>query len=79
MPSPFPCMDPYLESPLYWEDFHESFITYARDALQPQLPPRYRARISEHVVLEATERVIIPDLTVVRRPPHLNRRRRRAA
>jgi Protein of unknown function (DUF4058) len=40
MPSPFPGMDPYLESPRYWQDFHGSFITYAREALQSQLPRR---------------------------------------
>jgi Protein of unknown function (DUF4058) len=68
MPSPFPGMDPYLESPRYWQDFHGSFITYAREALQSQLPRRYRARISERLVLEATERVMIPDITVVRHP-----------
>ena len=68
MPSLFPGIDPYLESPRYWQDFHDSFITYAREALQPQLPPRYRARISERLVLEATERVMIPDITVVRHP-----------
>lgn len=68
MPSPFPGMDPYLESPRYWQDFHERFITYAAEALQQQLPLRYRARISERLVLEATERVMIPDITVVRHP-----------
>ncbi|MBI3326080.1 MAG: DUF4058 family protein [Nitrospinae bacterium] len=68
MPSPFPGVDPYLESPRYWQDFHERFITYAAETLQPQLPERYRARISERLVLEATERVMIPDITVVRRP-----------
>ena len=68
MPTPFPGMDPYLESPRYWQDFHDSFITYARAALQPQLPQRYRARISERLVLEATERVMVPDITVVKRP-----------
>lgn len=65
MPSPFPGMDPYLESPRYWQDFHDSFITYAREGLQAQLPRRYRARISERPVLEATERMMIPDITVV--------------
>jgi len=68
MPSPFPGMDPYLESPRYWQDFHESFITYAREELQPRLPPRYRAMIGARLVVEATERVMIPDVTVVRRP-----------
>jgi hypothetical protein len=61
-------MDPYLESPLYWQDFHERFLPYAAEVLQPQLPNRYRARIGERVILEAIERAIIPDLTVVQRP-----------
>jgi hypothetical protein len=26
--SPFPGMDPYLEQ--YWEDFHPSFLVYAK-------------------------------------------------
>ena len=32
MPSPFPGMDPYLEDPSVWMDFHESFSTYLRDS-----------------------------------------------
>ena len=60
MPSPFPGMEPYLDSPLYWQDVHERFISYAAEALQPQLPPRYRARIGARVVLTAVDRVIIP-------------------
>lgn len=68
MPSPFPGIDPYLESPLYWQDFHERFLPYAAEVLQPQLPNRYRVRIGERVIVEAVERTIIPDLTVVQRP-----------
>jgi len=68
MPSPFPGSDPYLEAPRYWSDFHDSFITYAREQLQAQLPVQYRARISEWLVLEANQRVMIPDVSVVRRP-----------
>jgi len=68
MPSPFPGMDPYLESPLYWQDLHERFLPYAAEVLQPQLPNRYRARIGERVILEAIEGAIIPDLTVVQWP-----------
>ena len=30
MPSPFPGMDPYLENPEIFPDFHDSFITYLR-------------------------------------------------
>ncbi len=46
MRSPFPGMDPYLESPALWSDFHASFITYWRDALIDCLPDNYEARIS---------------------------------
>lgn len=41
MASPFPGMDPYLEQ--HWGDVHPSFITYARDQLQPHLAsPKHR-------------------------------------
>lgn len=49
MPGPFPGMDPYLERPDLWPDVHQSLITYIRDALQPQLRPRYHARIGERL------------------------------
>jgi hypothetical protein len=67
MPSPFPGIDPYLEGP-HWPDFHDTFITYARDEIQPQLTDRYIARVNDRVVLAAGERAVIPDVTVVRRP-----------
>jgi hypothetical protein len=38
MPSPFPGMDPYLENPEIFPDFHDSFITYLREVLQASLP-----------------------------------------
>ncbi|MBW3540169.1 MAG: DUF4058 family protein [Planctomycetes bacterium] len=28
MSSPFPGMDPYLEDPAFWPDFHSTFINY---------------------------------------------------
>src|SRR5256885_6518067 len=48
--SPFPGMDPYLEA--RWGDVHQSLITYARDALQPNLPPDLRARVEERVFVQ---------------------------
>ena len=48
--SPFPGMNPYLEQ--HWGDVHASLTTYARDALQPQLPHGLVARMEEYVVLE---------------------------
>ena len=51
MPSPFPGMDPYLEEAARWPDVHQSLITYIRDALQPEVRPRYYARIGERVYI----------------------------
>ncbi len=42
MPSPFPGMDPYLESWI-WADFHGSLITILRAQLNAKLPRRYLA------------------------------------
>jgi len=44
-------MDPYLETPALWSDFHASFITYWSDALLTYLPDNYEARINERVNL----------------------------
>src|SRR5437763_11345453 len=55
MASPFPGMDPYLEDPAFWSDFHRSFITYCRNAVLERLPDGYDARIDEKI------RVVIPE------------------
>jgi len=63
-------MDPYLET--RWGDVHQSLITYARDALQSQLPPDLRARVEERVFVETQVepiRRIVPDLHVAQYPP----------
>ena len=39
MPSPFPGMNPFLEHPLVWQDFHQSLVTRIRDALAGQVRP----------------------------------------
>lgn len=65
--SPFPGMDPYLEHPSLWPNVHQRLITYASDALQAQLAPRYYVSIGERVYLEAPERSVYPDLWVVER------------
>ncbi len=46
MPSIFPGMDPYLEDPAFWSDFHDSFIVYWSGALNDCLPECYEARIN---------------------------------
>ena len=51
MPSPFPGMNPYLEQPAAWQDFHQAFITYIRDALAEQIRPQYFVKIEESVFI----------------------------
>lgn len=52
MPSPFPGMDPFLESQ-EWEDFHYAFNGAIRDALAPRLAPRYVVRAERRVYVES--------------------------
>ena len=68
MPSPFPGMDPWLESPGVFPDFHNSFIAYLRAALNAVLPPPYFAAIGTRVVITGGERdqFVEPDVDVLR-------------
>ena len=45
MPSPFPGMDPYIEAPDIWPDFHHAFATEIRNALNRTMPKPYYARL----------------------------------
>lgn len=49
MPSPFPGMDPYVENPSIWPDFHSSMIAALRAQLNTRLPDRYVASSDRHV------------------------------
>jgi hypothetical protein len=73
MPSPFPGMDPYLEDPAFWSDFHARFLTYWCDAINDQLPGNYEARIDEKVNLveRSPDRIklIEPDTAVTQDRP----------
>ena len=52
MPSPFPGMDPYLESPDWFPDLHDSLIVIMKGTLQRSLPEPYYAQSSQRVWLE---------------------------
>lgn len=41
MPSPFPGMDPYLESPPFWGDLHISVLSAVKGELKRRLPRGY--------------------------------------
>ena len=71
MVSPFPGMDPYLESPTHWSDFHSTYIHALRESINERLPRNYAARIEEEVVIvepEVGERNTRPDVSVSRDP-----------
>ena len=73
MPSPFPGMDPYIENPARWPDFHSRFISALGDDLGDRLAPDYLVRLDERVYVtdegaEPEQQSILPDVSVLR--PH---------
>lgn len=72
MPSPFPGMDPYIEARNRWADFHHNFIIGCQGALNAKLPRNYVATSNERLQLmserERRTGVLLPDVSVVRRP-----------
>jgi hypothetical protein len=66
-------MDPYLEAPDIWPDFHDAFAGEIRNALNSSLPSPYYARLEMRPEIgivedEGYERRIVPDVAVVRHP-----------
>ena len=70
MPSPFPGMDPFLESQGFWQDFHTSLLTYCRESLNTSLPGHYAALMEERISLvDLTGEALAgfrPDVSIVR-------------
>lgn len=66
MPSPFPGMDPYLEHPDIFPDFHDRLITYISESLQSSLPEPYFAALGRRAWIEVSERYVGPDVNVLR-------------
>jgi len=66
--NPFPGMNPFLEDPAYWPDFHARFITYLSDAIAEHLPDAYESRIDESVRLVQMSpekiKLFYPDIAV---------------
>lgn len=61
-------MDPYLEDPAFWPDFHPTFLGCLREAIADRLPEPYEARLNERVKLiqmsEEMIQLIYPDVGV---------------
>jgi hypothetical protein len=58
-------MDPYLEARSLWSGVHASMITYFQEALQPQLRPKYIARIEERLQLTQISQSYVPDVVLL--------------
>jgi len=71
MLSPFPGMDPFLEDPIEWPDFHSSFINELRTHLAPAVSSNFVVRIEERVYIthqfdDPGFSYLIPDVVVTR-------------
>jgi hypothetical protein len=72
MVSPSPGVDPYLEGTHFWEGFHNGFLHYVQEDLQPRLPGNYVATLEMRIYFqpEGEPRAPrVPDLEVVRTGP----------
>ncbi len=54
MPSPFPGMDPYLETPKLWPAFQHQLLACLYQNLLPGLVDRYRARVGTRTYVAET-------------------------
>jgi hypothetical protein len=71
MPSPFPGMNPYLEQPDAWADFHHRFVIAIGDALTALVRPNFIVKVGEHVFiheLSAEDRYLVghADVSIAR-------------
>lgn len=55
MPSPFPGMNPYLESPELWTEVHHRLISAIATAIESALPPSYRVAIEKRIYNQVPE------------------------
>lgn len=71
MPSPFPGMNPYLELPALWHEFHNRLIVALSDVLTPDLQPRYYVAVETRTYLDDDNPELlvgIPDAIVLTAP-----------
>ena len=55
-------MDPYIERPEIWPDFHNQLIAAVKAILQPLLRPRYAAISEDRLFVVESDRPIRPDV-----------------
>lgn len=74
MPSPFPGMDPFVEQNPLFQELHTQILAEMQATLQPQLRPKYVARLERHLsegsVWDASPSTVSlerrePDVTII--------------
>ncbi|MEB3292764.1 MAG: DUF4058 family protein [Synechococcales bacterium] len=68
MPSPLPGMNPFLETPELWSEFHSRMIVAIADALDETLSRDYRVAVEKRVYLDQGDETVligIPDVSVI--------------
>jgi Protein of unknown function (DUF4058) len=60
MPSPFPGMDPYLEQPVFWSEFHNRLVVAIADAIVPSLLPRYYVGVETRTYRDHDDGELLP-------------------
>lgn len=69
MPSPFPGMDPFLERPSIFPDFHDAFVSELRNEIARVLPAPYFAGLRSRIWIEESSRAVSPDVSLFASPP----------
>ena len=67
MPNPFPGMNPFLEQPDFWSDFHNQLVASLARALAPELLPKYRVVMDKWVYKVSDDSAIAigrPDVAI---------------
>jgi hypothetical protein len=59
-------MDPYIERPAIWPDFHDRLVTFICGALQPLIKPRYVALMQDRLYIVRDDQARKRDIAVVR-------------
>ncbi|XGV96071.1 MAG: DUF4058 family protein [Leptolyngbya sp. BL-A-14] len=70
MQSPFPGIDPYLETPELWSEVHSRLIVAIADALTEHLTDKYRVAIEKRTYFSSEDESLlvgIPDVSVIAR------------
>lgn len=74
MTCPFPGMDPFIERPEIFPDFHDRLVTFLCGLLQPLLRPRYAALMQDRLYVVRDDQARKPDVTIVRAADRAPRR-----